>query len=296
MRRSRWGVAGLGCRAGHPLDPERAGCYAMAMVGSVQTGLVGRGRPRALGCAREGAKSRCLRVFSLLILIIGFWGRALAQVNLPQEMGEIVVVGDELAAGYGLPAHEMFPAVLLRELRRDNLRYQLRSASGPGDTAEVGARRAPVVLQVPGLKWVVLALGRNDAAKQEPLDVTRRGLTAAIEAFLEKGVSVLLCGFQQAPTDDLAYAAGFTSLFPELARAYRLPFVTNVLANVEGVPAMNLSDGKHPNKEGQKQIARNILDVLQPILKAAQTNQVPATATPPRREVPEGTVAPQIQF
>jgi acyl-CoA thioesterase-1 len=151
-------------------------------------------------------------------------------------------------------------------------------------------------MQVPNLKWVVLALGRNDAANKEPLDATRKGLTSAIEAFLEKGVNVLLCGFRQAPTDDLAYAAGFSSLYPELARAYRLPFVTNLMANVEGVAAMNLNDGNHPNKEGQKQIAQNILDVLLPALKAAQTNEVPAKAGPPPRTVPEGTVAPQIQF
>lgn len=230
------------------------------------------------------------------MLLLAIEAQDFAQAVRPPESEDIVVIGDELAAGYGLSPHEMFPAILLREIKRENLRYQVRSASAPGDTAEVGARRVPVVLQVPRLKWVILALGRNDAEKKEALDVTRTGLSSTIEGFLEKGVNVLFCGFRQAPTDDLAYAAGFSSLFPELARAYRLPFVTNLLAGVDGVAAMNLNDGKHPNKEGQKQIARNILDVLMPILRAAQTNAAPEKGAQPRRDVPAGAVAPPVQF
>jgi len=218
------------------------------------------------------------------------------QAVLPPGPDDIVVISDELAAGYGLQPHEMFPAVLLRDLKRENLNYQVRSASGPGDTAEVGARRVSVVLQVPKLKWVVLALGRNDAEKRVPLDNTRASLSGTIEAFLEKGVGVVLCGFRQAPGDDLAYSAGFSSLFPELARGFKLPFVTNLMAGVEGVAAMNLNDGKHPNKDGQRQIARNISDVLFPILRGSQTNAAPDKGTPQRREVPPGAVAPQMQF
>lgn len=248
------------------------------------------------GWSVRGARPWAGRWLLAVILGLGFGGRVAGQAVVPQELGEIVVMGDELAAGYGLQPHEMFPAILLRDIRKENLRYRVRSAAAAGDTAEVGARRVPVVMQVPDLKWVVLALGRNDAAGKEPLDATRKGLASTIEAFLEKGVAVLLCGFRQGPTDDLAYAAGFSSLFPELARAYRLPFVTNLLAGVEGVAAMNLSDGRHPNKEGQKQIARNILDVLMPALRAAQTNQAPARAATPQRDVPEGAVAPEMKF
>lgn len=231
-------------------------------------------------------------------LAVLFWSAvvAAAQVTPPSSLGEIVVIGDELAAGYGLAAHEMYPAILLRELKRENLRYQVRSASAPGDTTDVGARRVPVVLQVPELRWVVLALGRNDAKGKISLDAMRGALTATIEGFAGKGIKVLLCGFPQPPEDDLAYAAGFHSLYLELAGAYRLPLVTNLLAGVQGVAAMNLNDGKHPNREGQKRIAQNILDVLLPRLRTASTNQAPAVPAAPDRAVPEGTVAPPLQF
>jgi len=238
------------------------------------------------------------RMPGALALFFGCAALAMAQAAPPASLGEIVVVGDELAAGYGLGAHEMYPAILLRELKRENLRYQVRSASAPGDTTEVGARRIPVVLQVPDLRWVVLALGRNDAKEKIPLEAIRKALTSTIEGFVGKGIKVLLCGFPQPPEDDLAYAAGFHSLYVELAGAYRLPLVTNLLAGVQGVAAMNLNDGKHPNREGQKQIARNILDVMLPLLRTGSTNRAPAATSPPgtERAVPEGTVAPPLQF
>lgn len=243
-----------------------------------------------------GAIARSMRAVLLLAIFASVSASGLAQVVLPAGPDDIVVIGDELAAGYGLAPHEMYPAILLRDLKRENLNYQVRSASAPGDTAEVGARRVPVVLQVPRLKWVILALGRNDAARKVALDNTRASLSQTIEAFLEKGVGVLLCGLREAPGDDLAYSAGFSSLFPELARGFKIPFVTNLLAGIEGVPAMNLNDGKHPNKDGQRQIARNISDVLFPLLRGSQTNAAPQKAAPEKRDFPPGTVAPPMQF
>lgn len=200
-----------------------------------------------------------------------------AQVVRAPEAEEVVVLADDLAGGYGLPDHQMFPSVLLREARKESLRYQVRSAAGAGDKTRMGVRRLPVVLKVPRLRVVIVALGRSDAEAKVPPDEIRSNLASIVEQCVSNKVGVVLCGFRLPPGEDMAYSAGFSSVFPEVARAYKVPFVTNLLEGVEGVAEMNLSDGKHPNKDGQKRMADSIWAVLGPLLRGFSASASPAS-------------------
>jgi acyl-CoA thioesterase-1 len=62
-------------------------------------------------------------------------------------------------------------------------------------------------------------------------------------------------------------------LFFELAREYELPMVDFLLEGVGGILEMNLRDGIHPNPEGHRVIARNVLKILLPIVQAESQGQ-----------------------
>jgi len=58
----------------------------------------------------------------------------------------------------------------------------------------------------------------------------------------------------------------FAGIYPELAKKYNASFMPFLLKDVAGDPDLNLPDGIHPNAEGHKIVASNLLEVLRPLL------------------------------
>ena len=63
------------------------------------------------------------------------------------------------------------------------------------------------------------------------------------------------------------YTSEFKNIFPDLAKKNDLTLVPFLLENVGGIPSLNQSDGIHPTKEGHKILAKNVWEVLFPILE-----------------------------
>src|SRR5581483_5947149 len=87
----------------------------------------------------------------------------------------IVVLGDSLSAGFGLPAQDAFPAKLSRALAQKSLAVSVANAGVSGDTASGGAGRLD--WSVPdGTDAVIVELGANDALRGIDPKVTRSAL------------------------------------------------------------------------------------------------------------------------
>jgi acyl-CoA thioesterase-1 len=63
------------------------------------------------------------------------------------------------------------------------------------------------------------------------------------------------------------YTDAFREVYRRLAETHDLPLIPFLLEDVGGIPELNLPDGIHPNREGQKIVAENVWEVLQPLLK-----------------------------
>ena len=114
----------------------------------------------------------------------------------------------------------------------------------------------------------VLELGANDGLRGIPLNETRENLQAIMDRVKENnpGVKIVLAGMQIPPNMGPEYTSAFRQLFPELAEkndAYLIPFL---LEDVAGIPELNQADGIHPTVEGHRILARNVWDILYPIL------------------------------
>jgi acyl-CoA thioesterase-1 len=177
----------------------------------------------------------------------------------------VVFLGDSLTAGMGLEEAQAFPAVIEKRLREKGTPIRIVNAGVSGDTTAGGLSRLGWLLQQrPDV--VVVGLGGNDGLRALPVDETEKNLREILRRSRESGARVLLLGLQMLPNYGPDYTRRFAALYPRIAKDMDVPLVPFMLEGVGGVPAMNLEDGVHPNPEGQKRVAENVLPYLEQVL------------------------------
>jgi acyl-CoA thioesterase-1 len=62
------------------------------------------------------------------------------------------------------------------------------------------------------------------------------------------------------------YTSKFKKIFPELAKKNNATLIPFLLQDVAGNEKLNQADGIHPNVEGHKIVAENVLKVIRPLL------------------------------
>jgi acyl-CoA thioesterase I len=179
----------------------------------------------------------------------------------------IVVLGDSLAAGYGLDRTEAFPALLQRKVNEVGLGFQVVNAGVSGDTSAGGLRRLDWLLKRP-VDVLVIELGGNDGLRGLSATDLKRNLQSIIERTRAKypEVKIVLAGMKM-PANFGEYGTQFEQVYSELAKEQKVSLVPFLLEGVGGRPALNLPDGIHPTAEGQKVLAENVWRVLKPLLE-----------------------------
>jgi acyl-CoA thioesterase I len=180
----------------------------------------------------------------------------------------LVVLGDSIAAGYGLRRDESFPARLQERIDREGLGFEVVNAGVSGDTSAGGLRRLDWALDG-DVRVLVLELGGNDGLRGLPPAELKKNLTAIVRAARKRHLAVLLCGMEAPPNAGAAYATAFREAFSAVAREERVPFVRFVLDKVAGVDGLNQDDGIHPNARGARIVADTVWPALRPLLTAA---------------------------
>jgi acyl-CoA thioesterase-1 len=217
------------------------------------------------------AVERPLRMFVRLLALglIGgglSMGPAFAQTASPGAKPiKMVVLGDSLSAGLGLPASAAFPMRLQKALKAKGIDVDMINAGVSGDTASGGRDR--VDWSVPeGTEAVILELGANDALRGIDPKVTRTALEDILTRLKARGIAVLLCGMVAPPNYGADYSARFNAIYPDLAQAFQLPLYPFFLQGVATEAKLNQSDGLHPTAEGIDVIVKNILPSVEAFL------------------------------
>ena len=180
----------------------------------------------------------------------------------------IVVLGDSIAAGFGVDPEDAYPAVLQRKIDEAKLAYTIINAGVSGDTTAGGLRRVNWVLRQP-VDILILELGGNDGLRGIPVTETRTNLQSIIDRAREKhpNIKILIAGMKMPANMGADYTAEFEKVFSDIAKKNKTAFVPFVLENVGGKPDLNLPDRIHPTPAGHQIVAQNIWPVLQPLLK-----------------------------
>ncbi|RMF96438.1 MAG: arylesterase [Gammaproteobacteria bacterium] len=179
----------------------------------------------------------------------------------------ILVLGDSLSAGYGVPLEQGWVALLQDRLDAEGYEYRVVNASITGDTTSGGLRRLPRALDTHRPDIVIIELGGNDGLRGTPLQVTRENLRRMIELCRERGAQVVLAGIQLPPNYGARYTEAFARIYRELAGEYGAELIPFFMEGVALDPQMMQADGIHPNAAAQRRLLDNAWAALEPLLQ-----------------------------
>ena len=180
----------------------------------------------------------------------------------PEKPIKMVVLGDSLSAGYGLPGPAAFPERLKESLQNNGIKVDMVNAGVSGDTSSGGRDRLD--WSVPeGTQAVILELGANDALRGTDPAVTRSALSDILTRLKARNIAVLLCGMVAPPNYGSEYSARFNAIYPDLAKSFGVPLYPFFLQGVAADAKLNQADGLHPTAEGVDVIVKNILPTVQ---------------------------------
>jgi acyl-CoA thioesterase I len=183
-------------------------------------------------------------------------------------MKKILIFGDSLTAGYGLPLTEAYPSIIQTYINEAGYNtYQVVNAGLSGDTTANGNHRLDKWLSE-SIAVFVLALGVNDGLRGIPTRETSINLQTMIDKAKRAwpNASIILSGMEIPDIFPGRYAAEFRVLFRELAVKNNIGFIPFLLEGVAGIRELNLHDGLHPNAKGQKILAQHTWKVLKDYL------------------------------
>jgi acyl-CoA thioesterase-1 len=194
----------------------------------------------------------------LLVLLLGV-GPAHAQTaNAQSTPVKIAVLGDSLAAGYGITPEQAFPARLEALLKAKGRNVTVLNQGVSGDTTAGGLDRLDWMLAVkPDI--VLVELGGNDALRGIDPAVTEKNLAAIVEKLQANHVTVWLAGMMAPRNLGPDYVTAFDGLYKRIADAYKVPLYPFILDGVAQDPALNQADGLHPNPKGAETVAEKLL-------------------------------------
>jgi acyl-CoA thioesterase-1 len=183
--------------------------------------------------------------------------------KLPRQ--KVVAFGDSLTAGFGLEKSLSYPAQLQRMLDERGYNYEVVNAGVSGETSAGGLRRIDRFLD-PDVAVVVVALGGNDGLRGLPVKDLKKNLEAMVQKAKARGITVVLAGMEAPPYLGEDYTRQFRSAYAEIGKERGVAVLPFLLAGVAGVADLNQVDGIHPNEEGAKKVARNVLNGIEPVL------------------------------
>jgi acyl-CoA thioesterase I len=178
---------------------------------------------------------------------------------------KMVVLGDSLSAGLGLPGPAAFPARLQKALKDKGIEVSMINAGVSGDTSSGGRDRLDWSVPA-GTEAVIVELGANDALRGTDPAVTRAALTDIVSRLKARKIAVMLCGMLAPPNYGQDYAAQFNTIYPDIAKKFDVALYPFFLDGVAADPKLNQADGIHPTAAGVDIIVGNMLPTVQAFL------------------------------
>ena len=202
---------------------------------------------------------------TILVLLLSFLGLAAPATGADKPV--ILVLGDSLSAGYGIPVEQGWVARLQKRLDAEGYGYAVVNASVSGETTAGGLERLPRALQKHDPAVVIIELGGNDGLRGLPVAELRANLEALVAASRQAGAEALLAAIRMPPNYGPQYTERFYAVYESLARERKVPWVPFFLEGVALREDLFQDDGIHPAIDAQPILLDNVWPVLEPLLK-----------------------------
>ena len=200
----------------------------------------------------------------LLVLLLG-----LGSANAQSPPVKIAVLGDSLAAGYGVKPEQAFPMRLEAALKAQGRNVTILNQGVSGDTTAGGLDRLDWMLaDKPDI--VLVELGGNDVLRGLDPALTEKNLAAIIEKLQAAHVTVWLAGMMAPRNLGSDYVTAFDGLYKRLSDKYKVPLYPFIFDGVVQDPSLLQADGIHPTPKGAQIIADHLLPFATKNLDDAQ--------------------------
>ncbi len=194
----------------------------------------------------------------LLVVLLGLSPVHAQRANAQSAPVKIAVLGDSLAAGYGIKPEQAFPVRLEAALKAQGRNVTVLNQGVSGDTTAGGLDRLDWMLaDKPDI--VLVELGGNDALRGIDPAATEKNLAAIVEKLQANHVTVWLAGMMAPRNLGSEYVTAFDGLYKRIADKYKVPLYPFILDGVAQDPALNQADGLHPNPKGAEIVADKLL-------------------------------------
>jgi acyl-CoA thioesterase-1 len=178
----------------------------------------------------------------------------------------LLILGDSLASGFGLPHAQGFQAQLVAALEEHGLHVVIIDGAVSGATSIGGVARLDLVWDQ-GFDAAIVELGANDAMFHLDPSLMEHSLNTILDRLADRHVKVLLCGMHPEADYGPDYTKRYLAAFDRLSKRPGLIYDAFFLQGVYGVPALNLIDGLHPNEAGIARIVERLLPQVMQLLK-----------------------------
>lgn len=193
---------------------------------------------------------------SLLLFLFIFLLSSFAQAKT------VVIIGDSLTEGFGVKTEEAYPAQL-QELFHASGRTDVKIINGGisgSTTANASSRTKWYLKMKPDV--IIYALGANDGLRGLAIEDSQKNLSEAITLAQKNSVKVFLALMKLPKNYGEDYRTRFENMYQNLLRQKDIGKVDFLLEGVGGVAKLNLTDGIHPNPQGQRKVAENVFKSL----------------------------------
>ena len=177
----------------------------------------------------------------------------------------ILVLGDSLVAGHGLPQGQAFPDILTNKLATDGINVTMINAGVSGDTTAGGLARLDWSL-ADNPDAAIIVLGGNDLLRGLEPEASYKNLDAIINRLKDRNVKILLAGMQAPRNFGADYAAEFDRIYPALATRHDILLYPFFLDGVALMLDLNQPDGMHPNIAGIDVITDKIMPKVKQLI------------------------------
>lgn len=207
-------------------------------------------------------------IVQLIVLLLALLASAAIAPALAAPL-RLLVLGDSLSAGYGLPHADGFEAQLQRALRAHGHDVRIIDGAVSGDTSAGGRARLDWVL-AGGADAAIVELGANDGLRGvDPRDM-EANLRAILDTLAANHIPVLLEGMYAPPNLGPDYERDYRAVFDRLGQRPGILYDPFFLQGVAEDPALTQPDGLHPNAEGVRRIVTRLLPLVEKLLQEAR--------------------------
>ena len=189
----------------------------------------------------------------------------LVTINV-HALDKIVLFGDSLMAGYGLPQDKHIALILENDLKQAGYSIEIINGSVSGRTTAGGLNRIEWTLSELDIDLMILGLGANDMLRGISPEETKKNLEEIIKIAKQKNIKIILAGMFAPTTHGVGYKKKFDNIYPSLARKYNLRLIPFLLEGIALNPKFNQDDGIHPNDKGtlilSETLKKNIISII----------------------------------